>query len=64
MKWEPLFNCRFTKNGGLTFFRLGRFQFSWCVCSQAGTEKVFASTWSVPRILDLNDRNVRLYLGV
>lgn len=24
--------CRYTKNGGMRFLRIGRLQMSWCVC--------------------------------
>ena len=29
---EPIINARAFKNGGLWFVRLGRLQFSFCVC--------------------------------
>jgi len=29
---QPVFNYRYFKRGGLRFFRLGRFQISFCLC--------------------------------
>jgi hypothetical protein len=30
---EPLFNASYRKVGGLRFLRIGRFQFSFCLCN-------------------------------
>lgn len=59
---EPLFNIRFTRNGGLTFLRVGRLQLSWCVCSSASTAKAFPvkGAFVVPPILDCHEHRLAL----
>ena len=47
---QPIFRVRYTRNGGLRFLRIGRFQFSFCLCRQ-GPE---TPSWHMPAILDLN----------
>jgi hypothetical protein len=37
-----LFNIRYTKNGGMRFLRIGRFQFSFCLCNAERTAQLFA----------------------
>jgi hypothetical protein len=59
---ESVFNIRFTRNGGMTFLRIGRLQWSWCVCSAASTAKAFPTkgVFVVPAILDCHEHRLAL----
>jgi hypothetical protein len=50
-----MLNIRYTRNGALRFLRIGRFQFSFCLCSAEKTAALFKSIWTMPPILDLHD---------
>ncbi len=47
-----MLNIRYTKNGGMRFLRIGRFQLSFCLCSAAKTAALFHRAWTMPPILD------------
>jgi hypothetical protein len=52
---EPIFNIRYNVVNAIRFIRIGRFQFSFCLCGERSMAQAFPiKTWQMPPVLDLH----------